>query len=78
MVENGANNKIGAFLKFGDSCKDVATNSSSILDKNFCVTPASIKDNIHQPKSVCNFHFVKFKAAFVSRLSRNKKSLFMI
>ncbi|XP_050877730.1 zinc finger protein 1-like [Lathyrus oleraceus] len=49
-VENGVNNKISTFLKFGDSSKDIARSSNSIVDNNFCVAPASIKDNIHQPK----------------------------
>ncbi|CAI8596085.1 unnamed protein product [Vicia faba] len=49
-VENSVNNKIGTFLKFGDSSKNVATSSNSIIDKNFFVAPASIKDEIRQPK----------------------------
>ncbi|KAL5078133.1 hypothetical protein RYX36_017117 [Vicia faba] len=49
-VENSANNKIGDFLKYGDSSKDVAISSSSNLDKNFFVAPASIKYDTHRPK----------------------------
>ncbi|XP_058755000.1 uncharacterized protein LOC131628149 [Vicia villosa] len=49
-IENGATNKIAAFLKFGESSKDVATSSNSIIEKNFFVAPAPIKDEIHQPK----------------------------
>ncbi|CAL5201590.1 unnamed protein product [Lathyrus oleraceus] len=49
-VENNVNNKINAFLKFGDSSKDIATSSNSIIDNNFCVAPTSVKDNVHQPK----------------------------
>ncbi|CAK8564983.1 unnamed protein product [Lathyrus sativus] len=49
-VENSPNNKITAFLKFGDSSKDVATSSNSIIDKNFFAAPASNKDDIQQPK----------------------------
>ncbi|XP_058784785.1 uncharacterized protein LOC131659643 [Vicia villosa] len=49
-IENGANNKIAAFLKLGESSKDVATNSNSIIERNFFVAPAPVKDDIHQPK----------------------------
>ncbi|XP_058784786.1 uncharacterized protein LOC131659644 [Vicia villosa] len=49
-VENDANNKIAAFLKLGESSKDVATSSNSFIEKNFFVAPAPIKDEIHQPK----------------------------
>ncbi|XP_058755010.1 zinc finger protein GIS3-like [Vicia villosa] len=43
-TENGANNKIAAFLKLGESSKDVGTSSNSIIEKNFFVDAAPIKD----------------------------------
>ncbi|XP_058784784.1 zinc finger protein GIS3-like [Vicia villosa] len=49
-TENGANNKIAAFLKLGESSKDVATSSNSVIEKNFFVDAAPIKDEIHPPK----------------------------
>ncbi|XP_058784788.1 uncharacterized protein LOC131659646 [Vicia villosa] len=49
-VENDANNKIASFLKLGESSKDVATSSNSIIEKNFFVDAAPVKDEIYQPE----------------------------
>jgi len=54
-IEDGTNNKIGAIRKFGDSSTNVATSSTSIVEKDIIVAPISTKDDIHdQSKSKSN------------------------